>query len=543
MKRRLFKFLNEKAGFLTAIAGLTISSLSAQPWQTPDVVWQHNYGGSAYDVAKDIHPTTDGGFIVIGNTNSNDFDVSGNKGATDVWIIKTDSLGAIQWQKTYGGSGVDSGQTIRQTFDGNYIVGATTYSNDSDVTGNHGNSDYWIFKIDNLGNILWSKVYGGSNYDNLGAIKQIADSGFVVLGASNSTDFDVHGNHGGYDYWLLRLNQSGDTIKTRTYGGSGDDHGTDVIQAIGGDFGLTGYSNSSDGDLTGNNGGFDYWILKIDAPSDSIIWQHNFGGTYDEYANALIQNVAQGYVMVGCSNSNDSGLVSNHVGGVGPTGTFDMWIVKLTNTGVLDWENSIGGFKDEVGFKIIQGSVDSSYTICGRSNTNSLHGYDNNGKFDLHVIKINRFGNLDFGRFYGGSKDDFGYGIGLLPNEEYIVAGGAYSNDSNLTANNGSSDLWIAKLGAAVNLSVPENSNNDQLINVYPNPFNSYARLVIHSEKLNGKKNILNIYNTNGQLVESIETGNSAEITLNKDLFTSGMFYYQLMSDGKIVSSGKLIAN
>ncbi|MEO8148638.1 MAG: T9SS type A sorting domain-containing protein [Bacteroidia bacterium] len=528
---------------LTAFICASMSPAVAQPWTTPEIVWQHAYGGTAKDAVKKIHLTSDGGFIMVGNTASNDGDVTVNNGLSDVWVIKTDSAGMIQWQKTYGGSAADSGVTIQQTIDGGYIVGALTYSNDSGITGNHGNSDYWIFQIDSVGTTQWSYLYGGSMYDDLESVKQTADSGFVVIGSSNSTDFDVSGNHGLYDIWVLRLNKTGGIKWEKCYGGTADDYAGDVVQAIGGDYTIAGYSASNDSDLTGNFGGFDYWILKVDAPSDTIIWQINLGGTYDEVAYSIVQNAGQGYVIVGGSNSNDSGLVSSHTGGVGPTGNYDIWVVKLTNTGGKDWENSFGGGKNDLGYNVFQASVDSSYTIICRSNSPMVNLHPTKGKTDLYVINVNRHGNIEWGRAYGGSEDDFGNGIGLLPNEEIIAAGGTFSNDSDVTGNHGMCDAWALKLGTAINLSIVDYTPyNNGIVGVYPNPFSTTANLVINTESLNGKKNILNIYNMQGEVVKSYETGNRTAITLDKSYFTSGMFYYRLESDGKVVSTGKLIA-
>ncbi|MBM7560374.1 Ig-like domain-containing protein [Marinitoga litoralis] len=230
--------------------------------------WQKTFGGSDLDSAHSIEQTTDGGFIVAGYTKSNDGDVTGNHGlySYDYWIIKLDENGNLEWQKTFGGSDSDSAHSIEQTTDGGFIVAGYTKSNDGDVTGNHGGADYWIIKLDSNGNLEWQKTFGGSNWDYAQSIEQTTDGGFIVAGYTWSNDGDVTGNHGlySYDYWIIKLDENGNLEWQKTFGGSDSDSAHSIEQTTDGGFIVAGSTRSYDGDVTGDKGDYDYWIIKLD---------------------------------------------------------------------------------------------------------------------------------------------------------------------------------------------------------------------------------------------------------------------------------------
>jgi len=159
-----------------------------------NIQWQKSLGGINEENAFSIQQTADGGFIVAGFTQSNNGDVSGNHGFSDYWVVKLDGSGNIEWQKSLGGSGDENASSIRQTTDGGFIVAGFTASNDGDVSGNHGSRDYWIIKLDGSGNIQWQKSFGGSGDEDASSIRQTADGGFIVAGGTLSNDGDVSGN-------------------------------------------------------------------------------------------------------------------------------------------------------------------------------------------------------------------------------------------------------------------------------------------------------------------------------------------------------------
>src|SRR5690606_36383484 len=169
-------------------------------------------------------------YILTGSSESNDGDVSGNHGNFDCWIVRLDNIGNIQWQKSLGGSQEDSSGQIQQTFDGGYIMVGYSRSNNGDVSGNHGHYDYWVVKLDMSGNIQWQKSLGGSGVDMAHSIQQTIDGGYIVAGLSQSNDGDVTGNHGGADYWIVKLDDNGNIDWQKSFGGTGSDNAYSIRQ-------------------------------------------------------------------------------------------------------------------------------------------------------------------------------------------------------------------------------------------------------------------------------------------------------------------------
>ncbi len=171
----------------------------------PTIEWQKSLGGTGAEYAWSIQQTTDGGYIVAGFSFSNDGDVTGNHGWADYWVVKLTSTGAITWQKCLGGTGGEQASSIQQTADGGYIVAGGSESVDEDVTGNHGSGDYWVVKLTSAGIIDWQKCLGGTASDAASSIQQTIDGGYIVAGQSYSNDGDVTGNHGNEDFWVVKL--------------------------------------------------------------------------------------------------------------------------------------------------------------------------------------------------------------------------------------------------------------------------------------------------------------------------------------------------
>ncbi|HVX28799.1 MAG TPA: hypothetical protein VHB70_20795, partial [Parafilimonas sp.] len=211
MKKTLFALL-----YITTLC----INIRAQQ-QTPFLQWQKTYGGNQQEYANSIEQTKDGGYIIAGNTYSkNNGDVTNNHGNSDYWIVKTDAFGNIQWQKSYGGSLNDVANSIQQTTDGGYIVAGYAASNNGDVIGNHGSADYWVLKLDASGNIQWQKSLGGSDFERANIIQQTVDGGYIVAGFSYSNNGDVTGNHGSADYWIVKLDSTGNIEWQKSLGGS-----------------------------------------------------------------------------------------------------------------------------------------------------------------------------------------------------------------------------------------------------------------------------------------------------------------------------------
>ncbi len=271
---------------------IILTTFSALPQVA--IEWQRTIGGSGYDYLRSVQQTFDGGYILGGWSNSN---ISGDKtensqGATDYWVVKTDSAGNIQWQKTIGGSGYDWLLSIQQTTDGGYILGGTSDSNTSgDKTENSkGYRDYWILKSDSAGNIQWQKTIGGSNYDELSCIKQTTDGGYILGGKSNSdmSGDKTENSNGGWDYWIVKTDSMGNIQWQNTIGGGGYDYLWYLKQTADSGYILGGMSASFiSGDKTDNSkGSHDYWIIKTNV-GGTIQWQKTIGGSCEGKAVKL----------------------------------------------------------------------------------------------------------------------------------------------------------------------------------------------------------------------------------------------------------------
>jgi hypothetical protein len=227
------------------------------------IQWQRSLGGSNQDAAYSIQITSDGGYIIAGSSYSHDGDVTGNHGKSDAWIVKLDSQGAIQWQKSLGGGNLDEAISIQITSDGGYIIASSSKSNNGDVTGNHGDDDYWIIKLDSQGTLQWQKSLGGSEWDKAYSIQITSDGGYIIAGFSYSHDGDVKGNHGKYDYWIVKLDSQGTIQWQKSLGGSVEDAARSIQQTSDGGYIIAGISWSNDGDVKGNQGKYDFWIVKL----------------------------------------------------------------------------------------------------------------------------------------------------------------------------------------------------------------------------------------------------------------------------------------
>jgi hypothetical protein len=343
--------------------------------------WEKSFGGSEDDIARSVEKTKDGGYIVAGYTHSDDGDITINHGVYDYWIIKLDSMGSLVWQKTYGGSSNDKAHCAKPTTDGGYIIAGYAGSTDGDVTNNHGNYDYWIIKLDSTGSLQWQKSLGGSGDDEAFSIQQTFDGGFITTGASISNNGDVSGNHGSYDYWIIKLNALGILQWQKTFGGTNMDIAYSVNQTTDKGYIIAGTTKSSDGDVTGFHGGItDFWIIKLDS-TGSLQWQRTLGGSDDEGASCIEQTKDNGYIIAGGTSSNDGDVTGNH------GGAEDYWIVKLDLLGNMQWQKTLGGSNQD-GAGSIQQTIDGNYIIAGGTESSNGDVTVNYGFYDYWIVKL-----------------------------------------------------------------------------------------------------------------------------------------------------------
>jgi len=404
----------------------------------PIIEWKKNFGGTSDDSANFIELTTDGGYILAGSSSSNNMNVGGNNGASDYWIVKLDEAGNLQWEKNLGGAENEIAESIQQTNDGGYIITGRSLSSDGDAGGNNGEIDYWIVKLDETGDLQWEKNYGGSDWDSAWSVLQADDGGYIVAGWSQSNDGDVKENKGDPDFWIVKLNETGNLQWEKNYGGSDWEKARSIKKTTDGGYVVAGESYSNDGDIGGkNNLSSDYWIIKLDV-SGNLEWEKNYGGTSDEFAYSIQQTTDGGYIVAGETFSNDGDVGENN-------GRWDYWIVKLDQIGNLEWEKSYGGSDIDIA-ESVQQTTDGGYIVAGSTESNDGDVTENNGSSDYWIIKLDESGNLQWEKNYGGTSYDVAFSIQQTTDGKYIVAGVSYSDDGDIEENIGLSDYWVLKL-------------------------------------------------------------------------------------------------
>ncbi len=287
-----------------------------------NIQWRSTYGGSKIDVVYDIIQTNDGGYIFTATSRSSDVQVSTNHGGDDVWIVKLDALGSIEWDKSIGGSDHDIFTTIFRTADDGYILVGYSFSSDGDLVQNQGICDAWILKLNSVGIIEWQKTYGGSDAEYLYDIQQTPDGGYITCGKTKSINGNLSNNYGNSDAWIIKLSSVGEIEWSKTYGGSSDEGFRKIIATQDGKFVLGGNTYSNDFDVTANYGESDCWLLKITNNGD-IVWNKSFGGSLFEGISGLIPTSDGGSIFVGSTFSSDFNVSENF-------GIYDMWMVKLS---------------------------------------------------------------------------------------------------------------------------------------------------------------------------------------------------------------------
>lgn len=423
---------------------LLLGHLSVNAQNAPNIQWQQPFGGSNNDIGYSISNTNDGGFITAGVSNSNDGDVSGNHGSTDFWITKFSNSGVIEWQKSLGGSKSETALSIKQTFDGGYIAVGTTSSSDGDVSGYHGGlydpKDIWVVKLNNIGNIEWQRAIGGPGNDVGQSIIQTSDSNYVIAGGGESTTGDVTGNHSGYtDGWVIKFDQTGSILWTKAIGGSYIDGFSDIKELPDGSLLATGSTASYDGDVIGHLAYSDFWLVKLSSDG-TLINQKCLGGSSDEYSSSLSLTPDGGCILVGQTNSSDIDVNGQH-------GFSDYWAVKVDSSFNIQWQKTLGGTGIDRAYCTLV-DADGNCLLAGYTYSRDGDLQGRKGKpSDIWVVKLSSMGNLLWQKVLGEtSGDEIAYGICQSADSSYLITGYSNSYTGLLTGTHGSDELWIVKL-------------------------------------------------------------------------------------------------
>jgi hypothetical protein len=428
--------------------------------------WQKCLGGSLNESIHSIQQTNDGGYVIVGLTDSNNGDVSGNHGQGDAWVVKLSNLGVLQWQKCLGGTLTEGLTSIQQITDGSYIIAGTTQSTNGDVSGYHGEDDIWVVKLSNLGVLQWQKCLGGTLNEGLSSLQQTTDGGYILSGDTNSNNGEVSGNHGGNDAWVVKISNLGVLQWQKCLGGTSDDFGYSIQQTTDGGYIVAGTILSTDGDVSGFRGGSsDAWVVKLSSLG-VLQWQKCLGGNLNEELYSIQQTTDGGYIAVGYTSSTDGDVSGNHGGN-------DAWIVKLSSLGGLQWQKCVGGTSGDT-LNSIQQTTDGGYIVAGSTSSTNGDVSGNQGAQDVLVIKLSNLGLLQWQKCLGGTSNEFGKFIQQTTDGGYIVASVTNSNNGNVSGNHGVQDAWVMKLSNTLGILEPLNSNS---FSFFPNPVTNCINL------------------------------------------------------------------
>jgi uncharacterized delta-60 repeat protein len=362
---------------------------------TLNAQWARTYGGIDFDRAFFVQQTSDGGYVAAGYT------ASGGAGISDFWVLKLSLAGVIEWQYAYGGSGDDVAYAVQETSDGGYVIAGYTYSFGA------GESDYWIIKLTSEGDIEWQFTYGGIGDDAAYAIQETSDGGYIVAGYTRFFGASTS------DTWILKLTSEGDIEWQHNYGGTGDDKAYSVQETGDGGYivaGSTQYLSPP---------GHDFWVLKLTS-AGFFEWQRIYGGFGDDVAYYIQETSDEGYIVAG-----DSDSFGNKKS--------ELWILKLTSIGEIEWESIYGGSDNDY-LNCVQETSDGGYIVSGYTDSFGA------GDSDILALKLSSTGDIEWQRTYGGSEEDVAYYIQETSDGGYVAAG--YTDSIGA----GGSDFLLLKL-------------------------------------------------------------------------------------------------
>ena len=320
-------------GFIVGGATVSFSGGSSNLWlikldESGNQVWDQIYGGASDDDVLSIQEIDDG-YIIAGLTESY------GGGGEDFWLIRTTETGAEMWSRTYGGPDHDRAQSVQQTPDGGFVISGGTMSFES------GLQDVWLVRTDGNGHEIWSRTYGGSWDDKAYTVLLADDGGYVLCGYRGVAD-------GNFDVWLVKVDQFGDIIWDRTFGGPGWDNSYSCLRARDGGFFLAGYNFSAD------NSDQDAWIIKTDERGD-LQWERVFRGPGTDNIYSARETRDGGFVLAGLSNAHGDG-------------DFDVWLGRTDAGGNILWTRTLGGAEDDFGFSVDR-TADGGFIVAGRTNS------------------------------------------------------------------------------------------------------------------------------------------------------------------------------
>lgn len=328
---------------------------------TGEIEWFKNYGGTKDDKAADIIKSSNGGYLIVGSTLSMDNQVSNAIGSSDVWILKVNNVGDLEWELTVGDTLWDDSRKVIQNNEGDYLILSRSHKEETA-------DDFLLTKVDELGNLIWNKEYGGSQNEWPVTILETND-GYILVGSSESNDMMVTSNNGEIDFWILKIDKSGNKLWDKSYGGLGSEVAASSIITNDGNILVIGRAYSLN---PGENNG-DYRLIKLDTDGN-LLWDKTYGGSEIDNPSQISELDNGDLLIVGFSSSSDGDLITNN-------GNNDFWILQLSNDGDIINSLSIGGTNSD---RLTNVTISNErILVAGHSSSSGLDISSNNGSSDI----------------------------------------------------------------------------------------------------------------------------------------------------------------
>lgn len=475
--------------------------------------WAQTYRSETFNEAQDIITTKDGGYIIVGfseeikyaeslywdplDISCSDPQYTYQSQGKNFYIIKIDADGQLIWEETFGGSNSEIAYAITDTDDGGYIIIGDTDSEDGQVENIQGKTDIWAIKINEDGELLWSKTFGGFNYDRATSIAKTQDKNFVIGGYSNTTY--ITANTGvSMDFWVLKINTNGEIIWQKSMGTIQDD----ITKSI--------YPTADGGCVVAGMTQDQVYMVKMQEDGD-ILWEKTFDGNRNNVAK-ILQTNAGGFLLAGHSTPTNS------------TGSLSYWVIKTDENAEIIWEKRFGGSKTDIATTIIE-NPDNEIFIAGLSYSSDIQVSESFGYTDYWIVKLNPEGQIIWEKSYGydvsfenpkAMKPTFDGGL--------IIAG------TTTMSNNSYSGCWVVKIndGSFPIIELPQSIESpiSEATSIYPNP--NTGTFTIETNDTSTKN--IQIYNNLGQLIQE-KPFNEADTQIDLSNIPKGIYFLSIQTD------------
>jgi hypothetical protein len=406
--------------------------------QVNNIVWQKTIGCSGTEVPNDLSLDAFGNYYLAGFYDEQCSFTDTAYGFMDGWIIKLDNAGNKVWSKGFGGSGLETFIKLLPASNGDILALGYCASSFGNIV-NKGDWDFLVVKLDTAGNLLWQKNYGGSGADVPEDVIETSNGDFIAVGYTTSKDGDITDTIGGItDAWALRIDNTGNILSSKTYGSSNRDYFERIVKSTNNNYLILGESDGNDFDVLSNKGGVDLWLLSIND-TGAVHWSKSYGGTNGEGAGSITAcNQHGGYIYSCYSQSNDFDFNQSYGGA-------DAWLVKIDTTGNIEWKKHYGGSGGEDATIVIE-SKEGGYMLFTGTSSYDFDAIGNHGYSDMLGIKVDDTGKVIWKKAYGCNDPDGFSAVSQLNDSSYLFCGFTTSATGDVLAAYGMDDAWLVKV-------------------------------------------------------------------------------------------------